>query len=311
MGLVPTERLRVGVLTCHCLASACHCLGLTAPSMAHTKTNGWVGMGGSSHPLSLPRPAPSFRAQAKIPTSHDSREVYKHCNAKFALNQKSCGSCWAFSAATAFNWRLCVMSKGRFNEVISPQTITSCTLYPEGPARATTMPCGRRPPRCLLVPRACACRMAPSRHGVLSAGTHPCDRHVPRDIRLHEEEPRRLQRRVDGHCLRYDGERELGGERHGRRQVHGPCMHSPSWIPSPCARAFDSSLPSCLRNCCPVRIALARRCLWRKAALKFVHGSTATVYTWYVLLVARLAVVDGFALPPRRPRTPSRATRAP
>lgn len=105
----------------------------------------------------------------RIPAAHDSRKVYAQCDAKFALNQKSCGSCWAFSAATTFNWRLCVMSNGTYkNELISPQTLTSCTCQAS------------------FVRHACA-RVARDR--VLSAPCAGC-RHIPRVVWRQDQQGR-------------------------------------------------------------------------------------------------------------------------
>ena len=87
----------------------------------------------------------------RIPAAHDSRKVYAQCDAKFALNQKSCGSCWAFSAATTFNWRLCVMSNGTYkNELISPQTLTSCTCQASFVRHACAACCPRSRSQCAL-----------------------------------------------------------------------------------------------------------------------------------------------------------------
>jgi C1A family cysteine protease len=65
------------------------------------------------------------------PEAFDARDVVANqtaCKAFAALNQGSCGSCYAFSAATAFSARMCRLGRASVgNIVLSPQEMIDCT----------------------------------------------------------------------------------------------------------------------------------------------------------------------------------------
>ncbi len=44
------------------------------------------------------------------------------------MNQGKCGSCWAFSSSEVVSDRFCIQSKGKINEVYSPQHLVDCDL---------------------------------------------------------------------------------------------------------------------------------------------------------------------------------------
>lgn len=58
-----------------------------------------------------------------LPSSYDFRTSYSSCMLGIR-DQASCGSCWAFSTATAFQERLC--RAGGTNKLMSPQYLVSC-----------------------------------------------------------------------------------------------------------------------------------------------------------------------------------------
>ena len=60
-----------------------------------------------------------------IPDAFDSRTQWPDCVTPIR-SQDHCGSCWAFSAATAFSDRICIASEGRTKVVLSPQYLVSC-----------------------------------------------------------------------------------------------------------------------------------------------------------------------------------------
>jgi len=66
--------------------------------------------------------------KASLPTNWDWRDHMPGTPAKAAdaLNQGSCGSCWAFGAATTMAYRLNIASNGKYNAVPSPQIGMSC-----------------------------------------------------------------------------------------------------------------------------------------------------------------------------------------
>lgn len=92
-------------------------LGYRPPSLAARKA-------APTATLATTGPAP--------PAAFDARDVYANqtaCRAFDVLNQGSCGSCYAFSSATAFSARMC-RSAGRgsvANIVLSPQELMDCT----------------------------------------------------------------------------------------------------------------------------------------------------------------------------------------
>lgn len=61
-----------------------------------------------------------------LPLAFDWRDQAKDCVAKNVLDQGSCGSCYAFAAATALSYRMCIHSKNNLNVVLSPQDMASC-----------------------------------------------------------------------------------------------------------------------------------------------------------------------------------------
>jgi len=60
-----------------------------------------------------------------LPESFDSRTQWPDCITPIR-NQEHCGSCWAFSAATALSDRICIASSGKTKVVLSPQYLVSC-----------------------------------------------------------------------------------------------------------------------------------------------------------------------------------------
>jgi C1A family cysteine protease len=75
-----------------------------------------------------------------LPASYDQREDLKTLYgdkpvASQVLHQGSCGSCWAFAAATAMGYSMMVQSTGQFNAVPSTQLGGSCGSDKEGMCR--------------------------------------------------------------------------------------------------------------------------------------------------------------------------------
>lgn len=66
--------------------------------------------------------------QVKLPTRFYSWKKWPECSAvlRRVLTQGTCGSCWAFSAASVTDSRLCITSKGQFKGQVSRGFITSC-----------------------------------------------------------------------------------------------------------------------------------------------------------------------------------------
>ena len=63
---------------------------------------------------------------AALPSAWDSRIEFSNCSATTPGSQSYCGSCWAFASTWAYSYRLCALSNGAFNELISPQHFVSC-----------------------------------------------------------------------------------------------------------------------------------------------------------------------------------------
>lgn len=62
---------------------------------------------------------------ADVPKEFDSRKQWADCIHEIR-NQQQCGSCWAFGASEAFSDRACIASKGKVNEVFSPESLVEC-----------------------------------------------------------------------------------------------------------------------------------------------------------------------------------------
>jgi cathepsin B len=60
-----------------------------------------------------------------LPKEFDSRKQWPEC--VFPVrNQEHCGSCWAFSGASALTDRFCIASKNQVKAILSPQDMVSC-----------------------------------------------------------------------------------------------------------------------------------------------------------------------------------------
>ena len=70
-----------------------------------------------------PKKAP---ADFNPPKNFDLRDEYSYCKADHPGNQGQCGSCWAFGYSYMFSYRMCVQTKGRWNDVISQQQFVAC-----------------------------------------------------------------------------------------------------------------------------------------------------------------------------------------
>ena len=60
------------------------------------------------------------------PKNYDLRDEYSYCKADHPGNQGQCGSCWAFGYSYMFSYRMCVQTKGRWNDIISQQQFVAC-----------------------------------------------------------------------------------------------------------------------------------------------------------------------------------------
>ena len=66
-----------------------------------------------------------------LPEFFDAREKWPDC-VKGISDQLSCGSCFAFSAATVLSDRFCIHSRGEFNITLSAQDLVSCDILDQG-----------------------------------------------------------------------------------------------------------------------------------------------------------------------------------
>jgi hypothetical protein len=69
-----------------------------------------------------------------LPREHDPRKKWPECKDMFdyVRMQEACGSCWAFSAISAFNDRACIATGGKFQKKLSTQHAASCSGRNEG-----------------------------------------------------------------------------------------------------------------------------------------------------------------------------------
>ena len=78
---------------------------------------------GAAYTCEAAKPAPSDYV---APMAYDLRDDYAYCEADTPGNQGQCGSCWAFAYAWMYSYRMCVQTKGKWNDMISTQQFVSC-----------------------------------------------------------------------------------------------------------------------------------------------------------------------------------------
>jgi C1A family cysteine protease len=84
-------------------------------------------------PQEFVEPTVTAEELARLPASFDWRDEIRSrwgddAKAAQPLNQGSCGSCWAFGAATAAGYRTIIASNGQYNVVPSTQVGMSCAM---------------------------------------------------------------------------------------------------------------------------------------------------------------------------------------
>ena len=98
----------------------------------HGKTAADFGMGLVKPPLDeMKRHRVSLSTAGFVPPKEfrtaDRRAGQTECLAYNVLDQGSCGSCYAFAAASAFSARMCGKTDGKWNIVASPQEMMDCS----------------------------------------------------------------------------------------------------------------------------------------------------------------------------------------
>jgi len=83
--------------------------------------------GALEEPEHLKLPRKEIPVLKDIPASFDPRDQWPDCDSLFEIrDQGSCGSCWAFGAASSFTDRACIQSGGAINVDLSAEDILSC-----------------------------------------------------------------------------------------------------------------------------------------------------------------------------------------
>ncbi|UMM33860.1 hypothetical protein L5515_007181 [Caenorhabditis briggsae] len=79
------------------------------------------------HPGDIPSAKLNIVLAKKIPDTFDARQKWKNCTSiKMIRNQANCGSCWAFGAAEVISDRICIVTKGARQPIISPTDMLDC-----------------------------------------------------------------------------------------------------------------------------------------------------------------------------------------